>query len=173
MPVAVAALLLRVAAPAATAGGLPGQAEALHLREDNNTSTQLLHNISTTTQLRPSAGRGLQCVDLIGGVEASGGVDLVGVEVDPEASGARHHRHWSSGVKGRQQTQQPPRVLLQTVIHLHIVTIAGSIQLEVTEPQDDLGEKSRKVRGLDEQGERREEFRGQDDLDERDQDEQG
>lgn len=147
VPVAVAALLLCVAAPAATTGGLPGQAEALNLREDDKTSTQLLHTINTTTQHRPSAGSGLQCGDLVGGIEAPSGIDLVGIEVDPEASGARHHRHWSPGIKGRQQAQQPPRVLLQTIIHLHVVAIAGSIQLEVTEPQDHLGERSREIRG--------------------------
>lgn len=92
--------------------------------------------------------------DLVGGVEAPGGVDLVGVEVNAQPPRTGHHGQWRPGVEGRKQAQEPPRVLLQAVVYLHIVAIAGSIQLKVTEPQDDLqgrgeGARGQKVWGQD------------------------
>lgn len=75
---------------------------------------------------------------MVGDVEPSGGVDLVGVEMDPELTGGRHHGDRRSGVEGRQHPQESTGVLLQAVVDLHVVAVARPVELKVREPQDDL-----------------------------------
>ncbi|KAF3833404.1 hypothetical protein F7725_024608 [Dissostichus mawsoni] len=168
VPVTVTALLLSVASPVTPAGNLPGQAEPVHLKHRERGSSATVHlkhrgvhqrqstlnteGSSETVHLKyrgvhqrqstlntegDSPGR--KGTHLVGSVEASGGVDLVGVEVDAQLSRGGNHGNRCPGVEGGQNAQQAARVLLQTVVHLHVISVPRPVQLKVREPQDHLG----------------------------------
>ena len=59
--------------------------------------------------------------------------------MDAQLTGGGNHGDRRPGVEGGQNAQQAARVLLQTVVHLHVISVPRPVQLKVHEPQDHLG----------------------------------
>lgn len=65
----------------------------------------------------------------------------------PQLTGCGNHGDGRPGVEGGQHAEQAAGVLLQAVVHLHVVSVTRPVQLEVREPEDDLEERAEAVSG--------------------------